>query len=780
MTVETETHDFSGIKFHKRLKSGALERLAKTREIDEEFDRSQKSRTQRLNGLEKALKEQKFKVVVVGEFSRGKSTLLNAILGERILPTANQQTTAINTFIQGVEEGEEPYINIVYFDGRTERLSWDAGVIEKWGTELNKENRDARLEVERIEAFSDHELLQHDLILIDTPGFEGILEAHEEIARNAMDESHVALWINSAEQLGGNKRELEFLKESIAKNFDKFITVINKWDLVLEPMDAREKERSRRERVESALSSVRDNFKKFTADSLSKEKIDRLTADSNLMGVSGVWAFSGEEEKSRQSNIIQLARRIEDMCLSGESSEQMLIKPLKSLSVCQDEILKGIDAELKETKEADDLDELRKRRENLNFEIRDLGLKRDTALADAKKEHDFHAKDKSQRVQEELIAPLKELKASLELVLTKRYVQREINRGVGQVQLPAGAKDEFEAVHQRLNEDWEKWRRELEETLAKLRHQFTSEMNRAGRQLADSLDSFELDLPELEVELDIDLSDFERFHKQRSELTQRQRELEEALNENALEKAELMTNPTKLKQQEQRLNQIRRKLESLGGPPPPRQKTETRTRTEKRTWRSDKKESVEVPVEDYSNVREWKKKAKSLKRKESQLEAEARRVQEEEFEKKQKKVSLDIARRKVERDLQRANRELEELKRRSRETRAEVVENTLRRLRKKTLFKVEHHIYELEKNVAGAIEGIFQDQLKALSQMVESKYMEPLEAKQKSLEEIASQLEMGEEATAEGLERLESLKGDLKKIKRETMDLIDLASDKGI
>lgn len=41
-----------------------------------------------------------FHLAVVGGYNRGKSTLINALLGEEVLPTANQPTTKLITYIR--------------------------------------------------------------------------------------------------------------------------------------------------------------------------------------------------------------------------------------------------------------------------------------------------------------------------------------------------------------------------------------------------------------------------------------------------------------------------------------------------------------------------------------------------------------------------------------------------------------------------------------------------------------------------------------------------------
>ena len=66
------------------------------------------------NNLEKILeriKTENFHLVIVGEFSRGKSTFVNALLGKRILPASKNPTTAI---ISKIIYGRTPEYKIFY------------------------------------------------------------------------------------------------------------------------------------------------------------------------------------------------------------------------------------------------------------------------------------------------------------------------------------------------------------------------------------------------------------------------------------------------------------------------------------------------------------------------------------------------------------------------------------------------------------------------------------------------------------------------------------------
>jgi hypothetical protein len=56
--------------------------------------------TAQVRELRSRLLEQRLQIAVLGQFKRGKSTLLNAILGEPVLPTGVVPLTAVPTFIR--------------------------------------------------------------------------------------------------------------------------------------------------------------------------------------------------------------------------------------------------------------------------------------------------------------------------------------------------------------------------------------------------------------------------------------------------------------------------------------------------------------------------------------------------------------------------------------------------------------------------------------------------------------------------------------------------------
>ena len=71
----------------------------------------------RLDGLQQRLREERCHLAVLGQFKRGKSTLVNAILGAPVLPTAIVPLTSIPTFLHG---GEQLAARVVFDNGKKE------------------------------------------------------------------------------------------------------------------------------------------------------------------------------------------------------------------------------------------------------------------------------------------------------------------------------------------------------------------------------------------------------------------------------------------------------------------------------------------------------------------------------------------------------------------------------------------------------------------------------------------------------------------------------------
>ena len=157
-------------------------------------------------------------VTVMGEFSSGKSSFVNAFIGADVAPTGITPTTAT---INVVRHGRERRGLLVYLDGRTEEVEWD-----ELFDRLRGLGEVAR-EIARVEIMLPLDILER-VNLVDTPGLNSILPEHEEVARGFIARADAVVWLFSAQQ-AGKASEREALA-SIRDQGVRVLGVLNKVD----------------------------------------------------------------------------------------------------------------------------------------------------------------------------------------------------------------------------------------------------------------------------------------------------------------------------------------------------------------------------------------------------------------------------------------------------------------------------------------------------------------------------------------------------------------------
>lgn len=135
-----------------------------------------------------------FLLVIAGEFNSGKSSFINALLGERVLP-----------------EGVTP---------TTDRIN-----VLRWGPEVTDELVEAYL----LERTHPAPLLR-DISIVDTPGTNAVLREHEELTRDFVPRSDLVLFVTSADR-PFTESERAFL-EQIRTWGKKIVFIVNKIDIL--------------------------------------------------------------------------------------------------------------------------------------------------------------------------------------------------------------------------------------------------------------------------------------------------------------------------------------------------------------------------------------------------------------------------------------------------------------------------------------------------------------------------------------------------------------------
>ncbi len=144
----------------------------------------------RAERLAERVARRRFHVSVLGEFKRGKSTLINALLGLELMPTGVLPLTAVAT-----EVGYgPPGATVVGLDGSTEEI--ELADLADYVTEAR--NPANQRQVARVEARVPVELLRPGVVLVDTPGI-GSVFRHDEAAARALLEADGAILVLSAD-----------------------------------------------------------------------------------------------------------------------------------------------------------------------------------------------------------------------------------------------------------------------------------------------------------------------------------------------------------------------------------------------------------------------------------------------------------------------------------------------------------------------------------------------------------------------------------------------------
>lgn len=164
-----------------------------------------------------------FNLVVLGQFKRGKTTLINALLGSEILPTAIVPLTSIATILK---YGDQLKINVFFNDGGVTEIEPEN--LPEYVTE--KGNPKNEKDVFEVIITYPSPYLKDGVRLIDTPGVGSVFEHNTDVAYQYLPKSDAALFLLSVDQ-PVSKAELDFLKD-VREYSNKIFFLQNKADYV--------------------------------------------------------------------------------------------------------------------------------------------------------------------------------------------------------------------------------------------------------------------------------------------------------------------------------------------------------------------------------------------------------------------------------------------------------------------------------------------------------------------------------------------------------------------
>ncbi|RDU71566.1 GTP-binding protein [Helicobacter aurati] len=156
------------------------------------------------------------KVAIIGQFSSGKSTFLNALLGSEILPSG---ITPVTAKVCEIVYGEETTLEIHYKNGM---------IIHRHPEYLKQIDSIENAKISFYRLFVPLDLLR-EITFLDTPGFNSQNESDTNTTNALLEEVDGIIWLSLIDNVGKNT-EKEILQKYIQKYASKSLCVLNQKD----------------------------------------------------------------------------------------------------------------------------------------------------------------------------------------------------------------------------------------------------------------------------------------------------------------------------------------------------------------------------------------------------------------------------------------------------------------------------------------------------------------------------------------------------------------------
>lgn len=168
-------------------------------------------------------------ILFCGEFKRGKSSLINAIIGDEICPTDIGIATAVVTRIMygQTKKAVRYYGNLLEGENalKKEEIAWD---------DIQKYTVGDVIEIGctvQMDLYYPSEFLKEGLVVIDTPGIGGLDPRHANLTAMALPYADIAVFITDASE-PVTESELKFYEKKVASRVKSTIVLINKSDIL--------------------------------------------------------------------------------------------------------------------------------------------------------------------------------------------------------------------------------------------------------------------------------------------------------------------------------------------------------------------------------------------------------------------------------------------------------------------------------------------------------------------------------------------------------------------
>jgi hypothetical protein len=182
--------------------------------------------------MRRRLTERRFNIAVVGEFKRGKSTFINALLGADALPSDVLPCSAtLNRVTYGLKEA----VRIEHHDGRVVDIPF--GELSDYVTKLTPESEQRAATIKQAVVYYPTPYCANNVDVIDTPGLNDD-QAMTGVTLSVLPQTDAAILVIMA-QAPFSEYERDFLESKLlTADLGRVLFVVNGIDLFRRPEDA--------------------------------------------------------------------------------------------------------------------------------------------------------------------------------------------------------------------------------------------------------------------------------------------------------------------------------------------------------------------------------------------------------------------------------------------------------------------------------------------------------------------------------------------------------------
>jgi predicted GTPase len=162
-------------------------------------------------------------IALLGKFSGGKSSIVNSLLGDKLLPVDVTPTTAIPTYISFSPQED---IKAIAIDNDEEKKEIPLENIKNIAHDKLKDFPLSMFIKYFVISYNNENL--KDKSILDTPGYDSLKEKDKRRTIEAIDESDAILWVMDINDGTIKADALKFIKENVKNK--PFYVIINKAD----------------------------------------------------------------------------------------------------------------------------------------------------------------------------------------------------------------------------------------------------------------------------------------------------------------------------------------------------------------------------------------------------------------------------------------------------------------------------------------------------------------------------------------------------------------------